>query len=87
MEFCCDEIGSGRMLKSKGIPTPEIPITKHWQFPLSGQLLQAIQLPSTWPVKNTTESYHLLQPSKNRGTIEAHNSRECLLAVSLVEVS
>ena len=39
------------------------------------------QLPSTWPAKNTTtETYHLLQPSKNRCTIEAHNSIDDLLA-------
>ncbi len=45
------------------------------------------KLPNTWPVKNTTKTYHLLQPSKNRSTIEAHDSKERLLAVSLVEVS
>ncbi len=82
-----DAVIGGLCWNPRGLLLQEIPITKHWQYPLSGQLPQAIQLMSTWPVKNTTETYHSLQPSKNRNTIEAHNSRVPLLAVSLIEVS
>ncbi len=71
----------------RGSLLQEVPIAKHGHFPLSGPLPYRYQLPNTWPVKNTTEKYHLLQLSKNTCTIEAHNSRERLLAVSLVEVS
>ncbi len=67
---------------SKKSPLPSI-----GDFPYLADSPKAIQSPSTWLVKNTTETYHLLQPSKNRSTIEAHNPREHLLAVSLVEVS
>jgi hypothetical protein len=45
-----------------------------------------LHLRSTWPAKITSETYHLLQPSKNRCTMEAYNSRECLLAVSLCRI-
>ncbi len=34
---------------------------------------------------NTTETHHMLQPPKNSCTIVVHNSRERLLAVSLIE--
>ncbi len=66
---------------SKKSPLPSIGISLIWLTPLSFPFL------GTWPVKNTTETYHLLQPSKNRCIIEAHNAREFLLAVSLVEIS
>ncbi len=68
----------------RGSLLQEAPITKHGHFPLSGHLPYRYQLPSTWPVKNTIEKYHSLQPSKNTCTIETHNSREHLLALYLL---
>jgi hypothetical protein len=68
----------------------EDPYSKKSPLPSIGNfpcLADSPKLSSTWPVKNTTETYHLLQSCKNRSTIEVHNSRECLLAVSLAEVS
>ena len=55
------------------------------ELPLSGRRSKDkdYRWPSTWPAKNTTtETYHLLQPSKNRCTTEteARNSRDNLLA-------
>jgi hypothetical protein len=67
---------------SKKSPLPSI-----GDFPCLADSPKAIQLPITLPVMNTTETHHLLQPYKNRSTIEAHNPREHLLAVSLIEIS
>ncbi len=68
----------------RGSLLQEVPITKRRHFPLSGHLSYRYQLPTTWPGKK----HHSPQPSSiNTSTIGAHNSREHLLAVSLVEVS
>jgi hypothetical protein len=73
--------------KILGIPTTRnlhyqaLATSPFWPTPLSYPVTEYLAS------QEYNRVYHSVQPSKNRSTIEAHNSRECLLAVPLVEVS
>ncbi len=66
---------------SKKSPLPSMVISLVWPTPPNYPVTKYLDS------QGYKETHHWLQPSKNRSIIDAHNSRERLLAVSLVEVS